>query len=40
MSTFDAIEELIEMFGIDWETAAQVYLFENEEDKNNDQRAV
>ena len=40
MSPFDAIEELIEMFGIDWETAAELYLFENEEDESDDQRAV
>ena len=40
MSTFDAIQELIEVLGVDWETAAQIYLFETEEDKNNDQRAV
>ena len=35
MSAFDAIEELIE-----WEEAAQVYLFENQEEESNDQRTV
>ena len=40
MSTFDAIQELIEVLGVDWETAAQIYLFETEEDKNNDERTV
>lgn len=40
MSTFDAIQELIELLGVDWETAAQVYLFENEEDESNDTRTV
>ena len=40
MSTFDAIQELIEVFGVDWETAAQIYLFETEEDESNDKRAV
>ena len=40
MSVFDAIEELIEMFGIDWNEAARVYLFENQEDESNDERTV
>ena len=40
MSTFDAIQELIELLGVDWETAAQIYLFETEGDKNNDERTV
>ena len=40
MSAFDQIAELIELLGVDWETAAQIYLFETEEDKSNDQRTV
>ena len=40
MSAFDAIEELIEMFGVDWATASEVYLFENREDENHDTRTV
>ena len=40
MSPFDAIEELIEMLGLNWDEAARVYLFENEEEQSDDQRAV
>lgn len=36
MSAFDVIEELIEMFGLKWDEAAQVYLFENREGENDD----
>ena len=36
MSAFDAIEELIEMFGLKWDEAAQVYLFEREEEESDE----
>ena len=34
MSAFDQIAELIEMLGVDWETASQIYLFENQEEED------
>lgn len=40
VSTFDAIQELTELLGVDWETASQIYLFETEEDESDDQRAT
>lgn len=40
MSTFDVIQELIEILGVDWETAAEIYLFEIEEVEKNDERTV
>ena len=36
MSAFDAIEELIEMFGLKWDESAQVSLFENREGEKDD----
>jgi hypothetical protein len=40
MSTFDAIQELIELLGVDWETASQIYLFETEGGESDDQRTI
>ena len=40
VSTFDAIQELIELLGVDWETASQIYLFETEEGESDDQRTI
>ena len=36
MSAFDAIEELIEMFGLKWDEASQIYLFENQEEESDE----
>lgn len=36
MSAFDQIAELIELLGVDWETASQIYLFENQEGESDE----